>query len=145
MSSIRKRAPKASSERVRFVMQRNVGHETEPEMKLRSALHKLGLRFRKDCNLESKLKIKADIVFPKPQVCVFVDGCFWHGCPLHFKVPKTHSAWWKEKIDDNKRRDLRQTRALKRRGWKVLRLWEHEITEKRLSKISVKIKNLINA
>jgi DNA mismatch endonuclease (patch repair protein) len=58
---------------------------------------------------------------------VFVDGCFWHGCPLHFLSPKTHSSWWEEKIQDNRARDERQQRQLEERGWVVVRLWEHEV------------------
>jgi DNA mismatch endonuclease (patch repair protein) len=60
-------------------------------------------------------------------VCLFVDGCFWHGCALHFLLPKTHSAWWREKIEDNRARDERQQRQLEERGWVVVRLWEHEV------------------
>jgi DNA mismatch endonuclease (patch repair protein) len=58
---------------------------------------------------------------------VFVDGCFWHGCPLHFLSPKKHSGWWEEKIQDNRERDERQQRQLEERGWVVVRLWEHEV------------------
>lgn len=59
---------------------------------------------------------------------MFVDGCFWHGCPKHFRVPKTHANWWKEKIQDNVDRNARQTRELEAREWQVIRFWEHELT-----------------
>lgn len=108
-------------------MLRNVGRETDPEVELRSALHRAGLRFRKDyCPLPG-YRIRVDVAFPQSRVCVFLDGCFWHGCPVHFAVPKRNSDWWKEKIDDNRQRDARQTVQLKKRGWRVFRLWEHEM------------------
>ena len=137
--SIRSRAPSASSPLVRRVMQRNTGHETEPERLLRTFLKKAGLRFRTDTRPEPHLKIKADIVFPRQRVCVFLDGCFWHGCPIHFKVPNSHSPWWKEKIQDNARRDARQTQALRRLKWKVIRYWEHQIQPEALQRINARI------
>lgn len=139
MKSIRARAPNASSEKVRFVMQRNVGHETGPEKILRGFLHKMGFCFRKDYSPISSLKLTADLVFPKQKVCIFIDGCFWHGCPIHFNTPKTNSGWWFEKIEDNRLRDERQTQELQRRGWLVLRYWEHDITLDNLSSICSEI------
>jgi DNA mismatch endonuclease (patch repair protein) len=70
---------------------------------------------------------KADIVFRRAGLCVFVDGCYWHGCPKHFRTPKVNAAWWNEKIADNRSRDRRKTAALRRRGWTVIRIWEHEL------------------
>lgn len=128
MLSIRKRAPAACSDAVRRTMQAVGSQDTSPELQLRSALHRLGLRFRKDAKPVPELRCKADVVFRTARVCVFVDGCFWHGCPRHFRVPKTNSIWWKEKIQDNMRRDARQTRALRARGWRVIRFWEHDLT-----------------
>lgn len=143
MKSIRFRAPKASSERVRAIMQRNVGRETRPEKLLRSALYKRGLRFRKDLRPEPALRITADIVFTRQRVCVFVDGCFWHGCPLHFDVPKTNSDWWREKIEDNRARDIRQTHQLEECGWRVLRYWEHDVTSASLSEMCSEIREAV--
>jgi len=128
-SSIRSRAPAASSPLIRRVMQANYGGMTKPEVLLRSALHRAGLRFFKDYRPAAGLRCTADVVFPSQRVCVFVDGCFWHGCPRHFKVPKTHSAWWLEKIEDNRRRDRRQAAELRKRGWRVIRVWEHKLSE----------------
>jgi DNA mismatch endonuclease (patch repair protein) len=125
--SIRARAPRASTDIVRRVMQANTGRTTAPERELRSAAHRLGLRFRVDCRPDAGLRCDADLVFRQSKVCVFVDGCYWHGCPLHFAVPKQNSAWWAEKIDDNRKRDARRTAELRDRGWTVLRFWEHEI------------------
>lgn len=62
-----------------------------------------------------------------PKVCVFVDGCYWHGCPRHFKTPGTNSGWWAEKIEANWERDARQTRLLRLAGWRVMRVWEHDL------------------
>ena len=127
MSSIRTRAPVASSIIVRHVMQAIGSSDTEPEKTLRSSLHRLGLRFRKDSRPVDFVRCKADIVFSSAKVCIFVDGCFWHGCPIHFRPPKSNTDWWTEKIDDNRRRDKRQTEELERHGWFVIRFWEHGI------------------
>lgn len=125
--SIRSRAPKASSALVRRVMQANTGRTTAPERTLRSRLHRKGLRFRVDVRPEPSLRCSADLIFRRSRVCVFVDGCYWHGCPRHFAVPKQNSAWWAEKIADNRKRDARRTAQLRDRGWVVIRLWEHDI------------------
>lgn len=128
MSCIRKRAPRASSASVRKVMQRNVGRTTNIEARLQMAVTACGLRFEVDGRIEPDLRWKADIVFASEKVCVFVDGCFWHGCSLHFKPPQTNTAWWTEKIQANIDRDYRQNEMLSERGWAVLRFWEHELS-----------------
>jgi len=110
----------------------NYGGNTLPERLLRSALHQAGLRFRKDRRPLGPVRCRADVVFTKRRVCVFVDGCFWHGCPLHFDSPKTHRPWWNEKIEENRKRDRRQAAMLTSAGWKVIRFWEHEIIPSRL-------------
>ena len=108
-------------------MQANVGRETAPELILRKRLHSLGIRFRKACRPETDFRCTADIVFRPKSVCVFVDGCFWHGCPTHFTAPKKNRAWWTEKIEANIERDQNQSRILVDAGWTVIRIWEHEI------------------
>ena len=70
---------------------------------------------------------KPDFVFRKERLCVFVDGCFWHGCPRHGTQPKQNATFWQEKIGRNKRRDRVVTRSLRRDGWKVVRIWEHQL------------------
>src|SRR4051794_13269539 len=90
LRSIRARAPVASSENVRNVMRAIPSRDTAPEIALRKALHRNGLRFRVDVAPVSELRCKADIVFRSARVCVFVDGCFWHGCPDHFSLPKAN-------------------------------------------------------
>jgi DNA mismatch endonuclease, patch repair protein len=99
--------------------------DTRPERLLRSALHARGFRFRVDHPLPSSRR-RGDIVFPRLDLAVFVDGCFWHGCPEHGTWPKANARWWREKIDANRRRDEETDRDLTRRGWLVIRVWEHE-------------------
>jgi len=104
--------------------------DTKPEVKLRSALHRLGYRFRKDhpIRVEGKL-IRPDIAFTKRRVAVFVDGCFWHSCPEHGRHPSVNDNYWSPKLEGNARRDRDQSAALRSVGWKVLRFWEHEEQE----------------
>lgn len=78
----------------------------------------------------SKLPGKPDFVFPKLKTAVFVDGCFWHGCPRHATQPKTNAKFWGNKIATNQARDRRVNRALRARGWFVMRIWEHELSRK---------------
>lgn len=99
------------------------GRDTTPEMRLRKALWIAGLRYR----LKNKLPGKPDIVFPSSKVAVFVDGCFWHGCPVHGRVPKSNQAFWLNKFTHNIARDIAAEAALAALGWLPLRFWEHEI------------------
>ncbi len=103
--------------------------DTAPEIALRSLLHRRGLRFRVDAKPEATLRGRADIVFSRARVAVYVDGCFWHGCPQHATWPKANAAWWREKIGANQVRDARSDAALTSLGWKVVRVWEHEASE----------------
>jgi len=75
-------------------------------------------------------RVKPDFVFRKARLAVFVDGCFWHGCPKHATWPAHRAAWWRRKIEGNKTRDRVVNRALRRAGWRVLRIWEHDLTQK---------------
>jgi DNA mismatch endonuclease, patch repair protein len=75
----------------------------------------------------SKLLGRPDFVFSKLRLVVFVDGCFWHGCPAHFKMPTNNRSFWEKKIARNKTRDLAVTKILKQKGWTVLRVWEHDL------------------
>ncbi|MGH7139195.1 MAG: very short patch repair endonuclease [Pirellulales bacterium] len=143
MKGIRSRAPLATSEHVRRVMQANVGRETAVEKRLRSAVHKAGLRYRKNAVVHEGVRCKADLVFRTARVCVFVDGCFWHGCPLHFKVPQSNSSWWHEKIGETMVRDQRQADLLMRHGWRVLRFWEHELGTDHLPSVVARISRAV--
>jgi DNA mismatch endonuclease, patch repair protein len=108
-------------------MQANRSVGTRPEMRLRSALHALGLRFRNNLRLDlPELRVRPDIVFTRRRVVVFVDGCFWHSCPEHGSVPQANSGYWTAKLERNRERDLRVNGRLKREGWLVIRIWEHE-------------------
>lgn len=107
-------------------MRRQGRRDTKPELLIRSELHRRGLRFRLDRRPVPSARARADIVFGPARVAVFVDGCFWHGCPDHFTQPKNNAEWWRQKIEANRARDERTTRALADAGWLVLRFWEHE-------------------
>ena len=96
--------------------------DTKPELLLRKKLFKKGLRYR----ITNKLPGKPDIIFPQLKIAVFVDGCFWHGCPEHGSWPRANGEWWREKIIANRSRDDRTNGELIRNGWLPLRIWEHE-------------------
>jgi DNA mismatch endonuclease (patch repair protein) len=102
--------------------------DTAAETALRSVLHRRGFRFRVDYALPT-LRRRADIAFPRLCIAVFVDGCFWHGCPEHGTWPKQNADWWREKIEGNRRRDADTDVKLEDQGWSVIRVWEHEPTE----------------
>jgi DNA mismatch endonuclease (patch repair protein) len=110
-------------------MKGNKGRDTVPEIAVRSALHSTGLRFRKNVRPMKALRCTADIVFPTERVAVFIDGCFWHSCPEHGRVPGKNRSYWSEKLERNVARDARNTAALAAAGWTVLRYWEHERIE----------------
>ncbi|MEI9989019.1 MAG: very short patch repair endonuclease [Rhizomicrobium sp.] len=115
-----------TTEQRRLNMSRIRGKNTKPEMLLRKALYSKGLRFRIHRN---DLPGAPDIVFASQKIAVFVDGCFWHGCPDHAVEPKTNRLFWRDKIDKNKKRDDRATDELRALGWKVIRIWEHDIKQ----------------
>jgi DNA mismatch endonuclease (patch repair protein) len=116
----------ASSDAIRRTMQSNRGRDTGPELLLRRELHRLGLRYRVNVRVEPTLRRTVDIAFTKVKLAVFVDGCFWHGCPVHGTLPKTNTDFWSSKIQATKTRDLETSDALDRLGWRVLRFWEHD-------------------
>lgn len=118
--------PAASSDLVRSRMSRQRRRDTQPELLVRRILHARGVRYRIDGRPEADLRCKADILWRQLRMAVFIDGCFWHGCPEHATRPKANEQWWAEKLDGNIRRDRRMDAELTARGWKVLRFWEHE-------------------
>jgi DNA mismatch endonuclease (patch repair protein) len=85
---------------------------------------------------------KPDFVFPKQKIALFVDGCFWHACPLHGTMPKNNRAFWEEKLQANRERDKRVTRQLRKMGWKVVRVWEHEL--KVPARVGARVKKTLN-
>lgn len=121
--------PKPSSVEARNRMRANRSRDTTPETELRSLLHRRGLRFRVDVSPIPGVRRRADVVFPRARVAVFVDGCFWHGCPLHATWPKANADFWREKIETNRRRDEDTNRKFAEAGWTVVRVWEHEDVE----------------
>jgi DNA mismatch endonuclease (patch repair protein) len=111
-------------------MQANRRSNTKPEVVLRSALHRLGYRYRKDFRLDlGGIKVRPDIVFTARKLAVFVDGCFWHVCPQHGRQPTTNEWYWTPKLRRNIERDRTVNAALEKSGWSVVRLWEHESLE----------------
>jgi DNA mismatch endonuclease (patch repair protein) len=107
-------------------MQGNRKRDTRPEMAVRRAVHRLGLRYRVARRPLPGQRFTADLVFPAARVAVFVDGCFWHGCPEHFTPPRTNASYWGPKIARNQARDAAAMAALQAAGWIGLRIWEHE-------------------
>ena len=93
---------------------------------IRSALHHRGLRFRIQRRLIPGSTRSVDIVFPRARLAVFVDGCFWHDCPVHGSQPKSNAEWWRRKIRQNVERDQDTNERLRDLGWRVIRIWEHE-------------------
>lgn len=98
--------------------------DTKIELKVRKALWHKGLRYRKNYR---ELIGTPDIAFPSQRLVVFLDSCFWHGCPIHFRKPKSNQKFWNEKIKRNRERDAEQTEHYVCQGWVILRFWEHEI------------------
>ncbi|MFT3871724.1 MAG: very short patch repair endonuclease [Nocardioides sp.] len=117
----------ASSRATRTSMRGNRRTDTKPEIALRSKLHAVGLRFRKDYRLDlGDVRVRPDVVFTRAKVVVFVDGCFWHCCPIHGTQPTRNSGYWAPKLARNVERDREQDIVLAAHGWRVIRVWEHE-------------------
>ena len=110
-------------------MQGNRSRDTRPELALRSALHRRGLRFRAAFQ-SREVRCRIDVAFTRLQLAVFVDGCFWHGCPEHGTSPRTNASYWSQKLAGNQARDRRVDAALKAAGWRVIRVWEHDDPER---------------
>lgn len=118
--------PTPTSEAASKIGRANRRTGTRCELLLRSELHRRGLRFRVDHLIRAgAVKAHADIAFTRKRVAVFVDDCFWHGCPEHCHVPKTNLSYWIPKLEANRARDVRVVAALEEDGWQVLRFWEH--------------------
>ena len=107
-------------------MQLQRTRDTAPEVAVRRLLHADGLRYRVDRSPLPGLRRRADLVFSSARVAVYVDGCFWHGCPLHGTHPTANGKWWSDKIKGNKARDADTDRQLAAAGWLSVRVWEHD-------------------
>jgi DNA mismatch endonuclease (patch repair protein) len=106
------------------LMSRIRGRDTRPEIELRKSLRRLGIRYRSHRRVAGAT---VDVVLPDRRTVVFVHGCFWHGCPTHYKVPKSRVRFWTEKVAANRARDRRQTEALRRANWRIVVVWEHAL------------------
>jgi DNA mismatch endonuclease, patch repair protein len=115
----------ASSDAVRTSMRGNRGRDTGPELDLRRALHARGLRYYVNRRPVKSLRRTADLLFPKARVAVFVDGCFWHGCPEHHTVARSNADYWADKVARNRERDRETDQLIESAGWTVIRIWEH--------------------
>ncbi|GAB2616825.1 very short patch repair endonuclease [Kribbella endophytica] len=140
MTKPAKRAPASSRKPTEYATPTSPGRSrnmqairrtnTKPEVDLRSALHRDGYRFRKDLSIYTSLRrVRPDIVFTARKVAVFVDGCFWHCCPIHGRQPTVNSGYWSPKLQRNVERDRLADTALHEDGWSVVRIWEHESIE----------------
>lgn len=134
-------SPSALSAEVSARMKRVRQRDTKPEMLVRSAVHGLGLRYFVDRRPVGGIRSRADLVFPTHKVAVFIDGCFWHGCPQHATWPKSNAAFWRDKIGANKNRDRETDRKLKAEEWTVIRVWEHEDPEECAEKIAAAVRS----
>ena len=116
----------ASNPEVRAVMLGNRRRDTKPEMAVRRLVHAAGLRYRVDAKPLLDLNRRADLVFTRARVAVFIDGCYWHGCSEHGTTAKTNATYWSAKIARNKARDTDTDERLSAAGWSVVRVWEHD-------------------
>ncbi|UYQ66500.1 very short patch repair endonuclease [Streptomyces peucetius] len=106
-------------------MSRQGSRDTAQELAVRRLLHASGLRYRVNVPVPGMPRRTIDIVFPRVKIAIFLDGCFWHGCPQHATHPKANAEWWRTKLDKNTARDIETTGHLTEAGWTVLRFWEH--------------------
>ncbi|MEU6120935.1 very short patch repair endonuclease [Streptomyces sp. NPDC047123] len=121
-------------------MSRQRSRDTKPEVAVRRLLHASGLRFRLQRRVPGLSRNTIDIAFPGPRVAVFIDGCFWHGCPEHATFPKSNPDFWREKINRNALRDTNTTAHLESLGWTVLRFWEHERPEEVADRVAAELR-----
>ncbi|GAA1937527.1 very short patch repair endonuclease [Nocardioides hwasunensis] len=117
-------------------MRANRSRDTGPEMALRRALHAQGLRYRLNARPLPQIRRTADIVFRSKRVAVFVDGCFWHGCPEHYRAPKANAQYWSAKVNRNVARDIQVDEILRDAGWVSVRVWEHEAIPSAVQKVT---------
>jgi DNA mismatch endonuclease (patch repair protein) len=137
--------PHPASPAVTKVMRGNKRRDTKPEVRIRSLLHRSGLRFRKDHRVRPAegRPVRVDIAFTARRLAVFIDGCFWHSCPEHGKRPKRNTAYWHPKLTRNMERDAENTAALTRAGWTVLRIWEHVAPEDAAEQVRAALEALL--
>lgn len=133
------RAPRSVSPGVTRSMRANRSRDTKPELALRKILHSRGLRYRVDHAPMPGLRRRADVVFTRLRIAVFVDGCFWHGCPEHATVPRSNADYWVPKLQRNIERDRETDAVLLSRGWSVIRIWEHVPSEEAADRVVAEV------
>jgi DNA mismatch endonuclease, patch repair protein len=134
----RERPEQARSARMSTLARR----DTSPELALRRQLHRRGLRYRVHLPVPGTPRRRIDIAFIRAQVAVFVDGCFWHGCPAHSTIPATNSEWWRWKLGRNRARDRDTDHLLGAQGWTVVRIWEHESAASAADRVESAVRGL---
>lgn len=122
-------------------MQGNRARDTGPELAVRRTLHAAGLRYRLQVAAIPGLRRTIDIAFPRQHVAIFIDGCYWHGCPEHYSSPKANAEFWREKVERNRARDADTTARLEAAGWTVLRFWTHQTP----ASIAAQIETVVSA
>ena len=127
--------PGSTNAAVSVRMSRAKRRDTAPEIRLRRALHAQGLRFRVAFPVPGQRRRSIDIAFTRPKLAVFIDGCFWHGCPRHGTKPRSNSDWWVVKLAANQQRDADTDSVLMGLGWSVIRVWEHESVDEGAAKV----------
>lgn len=133
--------PEPSNATASKIGRANRRRDTKPEIRIRSNLHGRGLRYRKDLLLRSgDVRVRPDVVFTRRRIAVFVDGCFWHGCPDHQHTPKRNREYWAPKLRANVDRDRRVDAALAADGWTVIRIWEHEDPDHASERVEVTVR-----
>ena len=123
-------------------MRRVRRRDTSCELAVRTRIHALGLRYRVDSRPVADLNIRADLIFSKLRLAIFIDGCFWHSCPMHQSTPKANGSWWMTKLNANRERDDRANSRLRDYGWTVLRFWEHEDPDEVARSVLAKVTQL---
>lgn len=139
------KSPEERSRNMAAVKSRN----TSPEIRLRRAIWKVGVRYFTSAGwfrlTGRRLPGSPDLVFPSARVVVFVDGCFWHGCPKHYQLPDTRQEFWRAKLLENQRRDRKVTELLEAEGWRVVRIWEHDTTSRRIDATVATLVNIVRS
>lgn len=120
-------------------MRANHRRDTKPEMAVRRLVHAKGLRYRVDARPIPGLNRRADLVFTRKKLAVFIDGCYWHGCSQHGSTPRSNADYWSKKIATNRSRDAETDHLLVTAGWTVIRAWEHETPQTVALRISVAV------
>jgi len=139
-SGVRVAYPRPVSDAASAAMRGNRKRDTKPELAVRRLLHARGYRYRVNAPIVLlTVRVRPDIVFRAARVAIFIDGCFWHGCPKHGTQPKSNSHYWSSKIERNIARDRIYDRALRSAGWAVVRIWEHDDPERAADRISARL------